>query len=55
MDVESTTFQSSHDLKKLISDSLCNDITSGNFDVGHMHGTNVVRVLHKGRDVRNLV
>ena len=37
--VDTTTITSSHRLKDLIKESLHDDISSGNFDVGYMQGT----------------
>ena len=36
--VDITAITSSHDLKELIKESLHDDISSGNFDVGYMQG-----------------
>ena len=45
--VDTTAITSSHHLKDLIKESLHDDISSGNFDVGYMQGTNVIRVRTK--------
>lgn len=45
--VDTAAIVSSHDLKKLIKKSLHDDISSRDFDIGYMVGSNVIRVCTK--------
>ena len=45
--VDTAAVVSSHDLKKLLKESLHEDISSRDFDIGYMQGSNVIRVCTK--------
>lgn len=45
--IDTTITASSHNLKELIKESIREDIASGDFDVGYIQGTYVIRVHTK--------